>query len=169
MSVGTDDFVYIILDKGMGSINTRAICIGKEEYDNYAKTHDLTGTRTMVVNPDSPEFKNSDEFMDKVYSSNYAIVDYYDGVPVTGYEEEMIIDAESNFHCHMKSRVGEIRHILSKDFIKFSEREKYDIELMLNIIRAKADYCTDEEDIPEDEPCNRINYRELIIQGKLLV
>ena len=163
------NLVYIILEKGLGGINTRAICIGKEEYDDYVKTHDLKGCRTMVLNPENPKFKNSEEFMDKVYSSNYAIVDYYDGVPVTGYEEEMIIDAESNFHSHMKSRIGDIKHILSKDFIKFSEREKYDIEQMLNIIRSKSDACTDEEDIPEDEPYNRINYKELIIQGKLLV
>lgn len=169
MSDGTN-LIYIILDKGYnGEINTRAICTDKEQYDDYVKTHNVKGTRTVVINPDNPKFKNSEEFMDKVYSSDYAIVDYYGKIPVTGYEEQMVIEGESSFHCHMLTRIHDIRRTLAKEYIKFTKQELDDIDQMLNIIHAKNIACTDEEDICEDEPQERINFEELIIQGRLLV
>lgn len=168
MTDGTD-FVYIIIDKSFtGEIVTRAICVGKEDYDAYVKTHDVNGSRTLVVNPENPKFKNSEEFMDNVYSSSYTIVDYFDDVPVTGYEEEMLIEAEGTFHPYMLSRLGDIRTILSKNFLKLSKSEKKDIETMLEIIKSKSSMCTDEEDICEEEPYDRINYKELIKHGGIL-
>ena len=169
MNDGTN-LIYIILDKGYdGQINTRAICTDKQQYDDYAKTHDIRGTRTIVINPDNPKFKNSEKFMEKVYESDYTIIDYYGKIPVTAYEEQMIIEAESSFHCHMISRIHDIRRTLAKEFIKFSKSEIHDIDQMLNIIHAKSTACTDEEDICDEDPFERINYEELIIQGKLLV
>lgn len=168
MTNGTD-YVYIIIDRCFdGSINTRAICIGKEDYDAYVKTHDVKGSRTLVVNPDSPKFKNSEEFMDKVYDSSYLIVDYMDDVPVTAYEEEMIIEAEGTFHTHMLGRLGDIRSILSKGFLKLSKSEMRDVEHMIEIIKGKNAECVDEEDICDEEPYARINYSELIKQGRIL-
>lgn len=167
MNDGTD-LVYMIIFSGVEGITTKAICVGEEEYNDYIKTHNVTGTRTMVLNPDSPKFKNSEEFMNNVYQSNYAIVDYYDDIPVTGYEEEMLIEAEGSFHQHIVSAVGNLKTTLEKDFIKFTKDESRLIQKTLEIIRSKADGCIDEEDVPDDDPYSRINIKELLRHSGVL-
>lgn len=168
MEDGTN-LIYIIINKLYNNqISTRAICTNRDEYSDYVRTHDMNGMRTLVLNADHPKITMNDKFMEKLYDSNYTIVDYYGDVPLTGYEEEMLIENEGTFHQHIKSKINDITNILKKDYIKFSKEEKRDIEHMLNIIRNKNGYCVDEEDVSEDDPSERINYNELIKQSKIL-
>lgn len=164
----TEELIYVILIKCFDKeIIPMAICVGEEEYKRYTETHNTSGTRTLVINPTNEKVDKYGDIMDKIYESNYYISEYYDGIPLTMCEEEVLCEAESTFHEHFKSNMNQFMNTFNKNYIKFSKSEMRDIEKMINIMRDANDsmYECDEY---YDERFDKLNYKELISISNIL-
>lgn len=172
----TDNYLYIVIAKSCIGMNfiTKAVCFGKDQYDAYCKCRDMKDTRTLVVNPNHPKINKFGDFEEIVYDSGYYITDFYEDIPLTFYEEEMLIENETTFHYHVQSKISDIKRTLEKEYLKFSKDEMKDIAKMLDIIKTKNEICInggedDDDEYDEwDDPCTRINYKELIIHSGIL-
>lgn len=156
--------VYVILGRFFGGApEAVAICTTDEEYDDYIKTRDMTGLKTMAINTDHPKCP---DIIDKIYDHRATVVGYFEDAPITKAEEEIAIEQECEFHSHMRNQIATLREAINKDFIKFSKDELGAIAEMMSIIRRHSDICTDEDacvDLVEE-----INYKELLKQSKML-
>lgn len=165
------NYAYIVIAKDfMNGFFVRAICMSEEQLEDYKKYHDMKNCRVMVINLDHPKANKFGDLEEILYNNSAIIDEYYDDIPLTVDENIMLSEHECTFHQHMLSQMSAFMNVIEKGYINFSKREMKDIQIMLDIIKKKNQACLDEDyDDEEDwDACERINYKELIIQSQVL-
>ena len=154
--------LYIVLGLFGGVPEPVAITQSETEYEDYIKTRDSSGLKTIVINRDHPKCPD----IENLYDNDNVIIDYFEDCPVTKCEEEVTIDLESEIHTHMLSYLSKLGDEINKGYIRFEMDELRDIAEMIAIFRRRISVCCDEEacvDINEE-----LNLKELLKHSRML-